>query len=64
MHQWISRDFIYYRTYLCPTPPSENVTSSLMRTAKGPDQSDQGFYCPLTESLDPTECMNGEKKSR
>ena len=31
-----------------------------MRTAKaqiGPTQSDQGIHCPLTESMDTTECM-------
>ena len=26
-------------------------------------QSDQGFRCPLTESLVSTECMNGERSS-
>ena len=25
-------------------------------------QSDQGLHCPLTESLDTTECMNGEQR--
>ena len=25
-------------------------------------QSDQGLPCPLTESLDTTECMNGEQR--
>ena len=39
-----------------------------MRTAKSPDhcasvQSDQGLSCPLTESLDTTECMNGEQRT-
>ena len=26
-----------------------------------PDQPAQGLHCPLTESFDTTECMNGEK---
>ena len=35
--------------------------------SKGPDQpahlqSDQGHYCPLTESLDTIECMNREQR--
>ena len=25
-------------------------------------QSGQGLHCPLTESLDTTECMNGEQR--
>ena len=25
-------------------------------------QSDQGLHCPLTKSLDTTECMNGEQR--
>ena len=25
-------------------------------------QSDQGFYCPLTDSLDSTECKNREQR--
>ena len=25
-------------------------------------QSDQGFHSPLTESLDTTECLNGEQR--
>ena len=25
-------------------------------------QSDQGLHCPLTESLDTTECMIGEQR--
>ena len=29
--------------------------------SEGPDQ---GLYCPLTESLDTTECMNGEEMLR
>ena len=32
---------------------------------KSPDQqaqSDQGLHCPLTESLDTTECLNGEQR--
>ena len=27
-----------------------------------PAQYDQGFHCPLTESLDTKECMNGEQR--
>ena len=27
-------------------------------------QSDQGLYCPLSESMDTTECMNGEQRPR
>ena len=33
--------------------------------SEGPDQPvhcDQGLPCPLTESLDITECMNGEQR--
>ena len=26
-------------------------------------KSDQGLHCPLTESLNTTECMNGEQRS-
>ena len=26
-------------------------------------QADQGLHCPLTESLDTTECINGERRS-
>ena len=26
-------------------------------------QSDQGLHCPLTESLDTTECMNGKQRA-
>ena len=29
------------------------------RSACASVQSDQGLHCPLTESLDTTECMNG-----
>ena len=31
------------------------------RSACASAQSDQGLHCPLTESLDTTECMNGEQ---
>ena len=27
-------------------------------------QADQCLHCPLTESLDTTECINGERRSR
>ena len=41
---------------------SENVSSSIWGQRPRSDcadvQSDQGLYCPLTESLDTTECMN------
>ena len=34
--------------------------------SEGPDPhirtSDQGLHCPFTESLDTTECMNGEQR--
>ena len=33
-----------------------------MQTAKDSAQSDQGLHCPLTESVDTTECMNGEQR--
>ena len=38
-----------------------------IRTAKAQiscasNQSDQGIHCPLAESLDTTECMNGEQR--
>ena len=35
--------------------------------SEGPDQpvqSNQGLHSPLTESLDTTECRNGEQRSR
>ena len=32
------------------------------RSACASAQSDQGLHCPLTESLDTIECMNGEQK--
>ena len=34
------------------------------RSAWSPVQSDQGIHCLLTESLDTTECMNGEQTLR
>ena len=40
-----------------------------MRTAKARSAyksapSDQGLHCPLTESLDTAECMNGEQRPK
>ena len=32
------------------------------RSACASAQSDQGLHCPLTESLDTTECINGEQR--
>ena len=32
------------------------------RSACASAQSDQGLHCPLTESFDTTECMNGEQR--
>ena len=32
------------------------------RSACASAQSDQGLHCPLTESLDTTECMNGKQR--
>ena len=45
--------------------PWENVSSGMCgerrpRSACASAQSGQGVYCPLTESLDTTECMNGD----
>ena len=33
------------------------------RSAWASIQSDQGLHCPLTESLDTTECISGEQRS-
>ena len=49
--------------------PCENVSSGICgqrrpRSACASAQSDQGLPCPLTESLDPTECMNVEQMAR
>ena len=46
---------------------SENVSSSICgqrrpRSDCADAQSDQGIRCPLTESLDTKECMNGKQK--
>ena len=46
--------------------PSEKGTSGICgqrrpRSACASAQSDQGLRCPLTESLDTIECMNGEQ---
>ena len=45
--------------------PCKNVSSGICgqqrpRSACASMQSDQGLHCLLTESLDTTECMNGE----
>ena len=44
--------------------PCENVSSSISADSKGQDQpahlSDPGLHCPLRESLNTTEYMNGE----
>ena len=47
--------------------PSENVSSGSCgqqrsRSAYTSSQSDQSPYCPLTQSLNTTECMNGEER--
>ena len=47
--------------------PCQNVTLGICRQRRprstcASGQSDQGLYCLLTESLDTTECMNGEPK--
>ena len=44
----------------------ENVSSGICgqrrsRSACASAQSDQGLQCPLTDSLDTTECMTGEQ---
>ena len=47
--------------------PCENVSSGIRRQLRSRSacafaQSDQGYHCPLTESLHTTEYMNGEQK--
>ena len=47
--------------------PCENVSLGICgqrrpRSACAFAQSDQGLHCPLTESLDSTECTNGEQR--
>ena len=47
--------------------PCENVSSGICGqrrpwSACAFAQSDQGLHCPLTESLDTIECMNGEQR--
>ena len=47
--------------------PCKNVSSSMCgqqrpRSDCASAQSDQGLHCPLTESLDTTECMNREQR--
>ena len=49
--------------------PCENVSSDICwqrrpRSACASAQSDHGLHCPLTESLDTTECMYGEQRPR
>ena len=49
--------------------PCENVPSGICgqrrpRSDCADVQSDLGLPCPLTKSLDTTECMNGEKRPR
>ena len=46
--------------------PNENVSAGICgqrrsRSACAFAQSDQGLCCPLTESLDTIECINGEQ---
>ena len=48
------------------TAPCNNVScicgQQRLRSANVSMQSDQGLHCLLTESLDTTECMNGEQR--
>ena len=53
-------------TYYIWAMPCENMSLGICelqwpRSAGTPAQSDQGLHCLLTESLDTTECMNGEQ---
>ena len=41
--------------------PCEKSVFGHIRTVNASALFDQGLYCPLTESLDTIECMNGEK---
>ena len=46
----------------------ENVSPGICaqrraRSACASAQSDQGLHCPLTESLNTTECMNGAQRT-
>ena len=46
--------------------PCENLSSGICGQRRpwsdcADAQSEQGLYCPLTESLDTAECMNGEQ---
>ena len=49
--------------------PCENVSSGICQKRRPLSncayaQSDQSLHCPLAESLDTTECMNGEQRPR
>ena len=43
---------------------SDSCRQQRSRLAYTSTQSDQTLHCPLTESLDTTECMNGEESPR
>ena len=58
----ISRSRVYIWSVSC-----ENVSSGICgqwrpRSDSASALSDLGLHCPLTESLDTTECMNGDKR--
>ena len=43
--------------------PCENVSTGICGQRRPRSaQSDQGLCCPLTESVDTTECINGEQR--
>ena len=46
----------------CETMSLDICGQTTPRSACKFTQSDHGFHCPLTESLDTTECMNGEQR--
>ena len=52
--------------YVTPCKKGPSGTNSKQRhgLACPSVQSDQGLHCPLIESLDTTECMNGEQRPR
>ena len=57
----------YYFLFIIWAAPCENISSGTCgqwwpRSACAFAQSDQGLHCPLTESLDITECMNWEQR--
>ena len=63
------RVFIYliYLFFFYWVAPYETVSSDICgqrrpRSACASAQSDQGLHCPLTESLDTAECMNGKQR--